>query len=166
MPSAASVSDLKVLMRTPLAAPAPLSRSLPSRKESRAATIKEGGPPTPKRPAHCFLTYPNSRPLSGREIQLRLSNHNRVRVPGHFAFFSLKNARLSFSFPPRPLSSPRGWNLPRVTTYLGDSAVFFFCLGSVHNRTSNSAKFLILVRLSPSTRAASRKGEATPLRSS
>eukprot|EP01035_Chromulina_nebulosa_P032899 gene32899-44004_t len=28
---------------------------------------KEGRPPTPKRSAHCFLTYPNSPPLSGGE---------------------------------------------------------------------------------------------------
>src|SRR4051812_30263811 len=30
-------------------------------------TKKEGGSPTPKRPAHCFLTYPNSPPLGGGE---------------------------------------------------------------------------------------------------
>ena len=36
-------------------------------RQSLYRVEKEGGPPTPKRPAHCFLTYPNSPPLCGGE---------------------------------------------------------------------------------------------------
>ncbi len=37
------------------------------RNDSCRRDKKEGGSPTPKRPAHCFLSYPNSPPLSGGE---------------------------------------------------------------------------------------------------
>ena len=143
-----------------------LSASFALKKSIPAAPKKEGGPPTPRRPAYYFLTYPNSparRKKTTPGVTVTPAEGSAEVAPEAQRRGQISDGR-SGRAPPAPedVATSVSEGPLRLQNQVPAGGVFFGG-GGAQSRSRYSARFFMLVRARPSRWAASRNSGTTPL---